>query len=65
MEDIDLKIYTTDGKTQHLSTEEDVNVKLSNIIGSKFISYRKLWERANKMEVVTDFPLFLHLDNLL
>ena len=62
MSEIDLKSYTTDGKTKHLSSEEDVNVKLSKIIGSKFSEYRKLWDKANEMKVVTDFPLFLHLD---
>ena len=31
MEELDLKNYSTDGKTQHLSTEEDVNTKLSKI----------------------------------
>ena len=44
MEDIDLKNYTTDGKTQHLSSEEDINTKLINIIGKKFADYRKLWD---------------------
>ena len=62
MEDIDLKNYTTDGKTQHLSSEEDINTKLINIIGKKFADYRKLWDQANDMDIVTDFPLFLHLD---
>ncbi len=62
MDEIDLKSYTTDGKTQHLSTEEDINTKLSKIIGEKFINYRKLWDQANEMKIVTDFPLFLHLD---
>lgn len=62
MEDIDLKNYSTDGKTQHLSTEEDINTKLSKILGKKFIDYRKQWDEANEMKIVTDFPLFLHLD---
>ena len=41
MEELDLKNYSTDGKTQHLSTEEDVNTKLSKIIGEKFINYKQ------------------------
>ena len=45
-----------------MSTEEDINTKLSKIIGEKFINYRKLWNEANEMKVVTEFPLFLHLD---
>ena len=32
MDEIDLKSYTTDGKTQHLSTEEDINTKLSKLL---------------------------------
>ena len=54
--------YTTDGKVQHLSTDQDINAKLTEIIGKKFSDYRKVWDRANNFEIVTDFPLFLHLD---
>jgi len=57
-----LKEYTTDGKVVHHSVEEDINEKLSNIIGEKFNEYRKQWDSANKFELTTDFPLFLHLD---
>ena len=56
------KTYTTDGKVLLLSNGEDINVKLGKIIGPKFVKYRETWDRANKMELVTDFPLFLHLD---
>ena len=56
------KIYTTDGKVKHLTTDHDVNEKLAQIIGKKFSDYRKEWDRANNLEVVTDFPLFLQLD---
>ena len=55
-------LYSTDGKVKHLSTEEDINVKIGKIIGEKFINYRKTWDAANRFEIVTDFPLFLHLD---
>ena len=54
--------YTTDGKVRHLSTDQDINAKLTEIIGKKFSDYRKVWDRANNFEIVTDFPLFLHLD---
>ena len=54
--------YSTDGKVKHLSTEEDINVKLGKIIGEKFVNYRKTWDAANRFEIVTEFPLFLHLD---
>ena len=54
--------YTTDGKVRLYSTEEDINIKLGKIIGKKFVEYRRQWDLANKMELVSDFPLFLHLD---
>ena len=57
-----IKEYSTDGKVRHFSTEDDINIKLGKIIGQKFIDYRKVWDAANRMEIVTDFPLFLHLD---
>ncbi len=57
-----MKSYTTDGKVVHLSEKEQVNDKLSRIIGSKFKQYRDLWDKVNNFEVVTDFPLFLQLD---
>ena len=56
------KEYSTDGKVRHLTTEDDINVKLGKIIGKKFNDYRKTWDAANNFEIVTDFPLFLHLD---
>jgi radical SAM protein with 4Fe4S-binding SPASM domain len=54
--------YTTDGKVQHFSKNQEVNAKLAEIIGEKFIAYRKRWDAANRFELETDFPLFLHLD---
>ena len=57
-----LKEYTTDGKVRHFATEEDINVKLGKIIGPKFVQYRELWDKVEKEQLVTDFPLFLHLD---
>jgi radical SAM protein with 4Fe4S-binding SPASM domain len=57
-----VKGYSTDGKVTHFTTEEDINIKLGKIIGKKFIEYRKIWDAANRLEIVTDFPLFLHLD---
>jgi len=54
--------YSTDGKVVHLSTEEDINKKLSKIIGQKFIDYRKKWDAVNNFELITDFPLFLHIE---
>ena len=57
-----IKEYSTDGKVTHFTTEEDINDKLGKIIGKKFVDYRKIWDAANNFEIVTNFPLFLHLD---
>ena len=57
-----MKSYTTDGKVRHLSRDQDVNAKLAKAIGEKFINYRKIWDAANRFEVETEFPLFLHFD---
>ena len=54
--------YTTDGKVRHYASEEDINIKLAKILGKKFSDYRNLWDKANRMEIVTPFPLFLQLD---
>ncbi|MCR8539427.1 MAG: radical SAM protein [Prochlorococcus marinus CUG1439] len=56
------KVYTTDGKVAHYSKEQDINNKLSKILGKKFIDYRKTWDAANRFEILTEFPLFLHFD---
>lgn len=55
-------LYTTDSKVQHYSKDEEINAKLSKIIGEKFIRYRQVWDAANRFELVTEFPLFLQLD---
>ncbi len=54
--------YTTDGKVQHFSKNQEVNAKLADVIGEKFLAYRRSWDAANRFELETDFPLFLHLD---
>ena len=56
------KEYSTDGKVRHLSQEDDINVKIGKILGQKFIDYRKQWDDANNMKIITEFPLFLQLD---
>ncbi len=56
------KIYTTDGKVQHLTSEENINDKLSKIIGKKFDDYRIKWDQANNFKLITDFPLFLQIE---
>ena len=57
-----VKEYSTDGKVRHLSTEKDINIKLGEIIGKKFVDYRKIWDAATRFEIVTEFPLFLQID---
>ena len=58
----EFKAYSTDGKVTHLTNEDDINDKLGKIIGQKFIDYRKKWDAVNRMETITDFPMFLQLD---
>ena len=36
-----IKEYSTDGKVRHFSTEKDINIKLGEIIGKKFVEYRR------------------------
>lgn len=55
-------LYTTDNKVKHFSKDEEINTKLGKIIGKKFIEYRKIWDAVNRLELTTEFPLFLHLD---
>ena len=57
-----IRSYTTDGKVVHYSLEEDLNYRLGQIIGQKFLDYRKIWDSANRFEIITEFPLFLHFD---
>lgn len=55
------KIYTTDNKVIHLSSDQDINQKLGNIIGKKFVDYRKKWDLVHEKFLETDFPLFLQI----
>jgi MoaA/NifB/PqqE/SkfB family radical SAM enzyme len=57
-----LKEYTTDNRVVHKSKDLDIVEKIGNVLGKKFWDYRKKWDMVNKLELVTDFPLFLHLD---
>ena len=56
------ELYTTDEQVRWYSTEEEINSKLSSIIGKKFEVYREKWESANNFELKTDFPLFLQVE---
>ncbi len=54
--------YTTDGKVKHIGTEKDINIKLSEILGEKFIRYRKKWNEVHENLSETDFPMFLQIE---
>ena len=56
------KLYTTDDKVRWFTSEEDVNIRLGQIIGEKFQNYRKKWDAVNRFELETDFPIFLQLE---
>ena len=56
------KMYATDSKVRWFASEGDINSKLASIIGKKFEDYREKWNAANRFELETDFPLFLHLE---
>ncbi len=55
-------LYSTDNKVKHFSKDEEINVKLGDLIGKKFTEYRKVWDAANRFKLTTEFPLFLQLD---
>ena len=54
--------YTTDNKVTMHSIEDDVNERLTSILGDKFIDYRKKWDAVNKFELETEFPLYLQIE---
>ena len=56
------EMYATDSKVRWFASEGDINSKLASIIGKKFEDYREKWNAANRFELETDFPLFLHLE---
>lgn len=55
-------VYTTDNKVTWYSKEEDVNEKLANLLGERFVDYRKKWDAVNRFELETDFPLYLQVE---
>jgi len=54
--------YSTDSKVTWYTSENDINQKLSNILGEKFVEYRRKWDLVNKFELQTDFPLYLEVE---
>ena len=62
MEKNKLATYTTDNRVVHKSKDQDINKILGKIIGTKFVEYRKKWDAVNRLDLITEFPMFLHLD---
>ena len=54
--------YTTDGKVRHLSMDEPIDRQLTKLLGPRFAAYRERWDAANRFELETTFPLFLHIE---
>lgn len=46
------------------SKHNEVNKYLQNIIGRKFLEYRKRWSQASNIKKIYDFPLFLVFETL-
>lgn len=44
------------------SRHGDINDYLGGVIGEKFLRYRADWKKAQAMELVTDFPLYLTIE---
>jgi radical SAM protein with 4Fe4S-binding SPASM domain len=44
-------------------TEADAVEELKQLGGPKFLAYRELWDRVNRFELETEFPLFLHIES--
>lgn len=57
MQEKDL-IYT-EIKSQDFTKHGDANEYLGNILGERFREYRRRWNKAERLEEVYDFPLFL------
>jgi radical SAM protein with 4Fe4S-binding SPASM domain len=43
-------------------TEADIVEQLKEIQGPAFVEYRKKWEKVNRFELETEFPMFLHIE---
>lgn len=46
------------------SRHDEVNKYLQNIIGRKFLEYRRRWNQASNIKKIYDFPLFLVFETL-
>lgn len=55
-------VYSTDSKVKLYSSEEDIMKKLEDVLGDKFVEYRKQWDLASKFELETEFPLYMQLE---
>ena len=50
---------------QDRSRHGDINEYLAEIIGEPFREYRRQWEKAHRLEIETEFPLYLSLETQL
>lgn len=45
-----------------VKTEADIVAQLCEIKGPAFKAYREKWDKVNRFELETDFPMFLHIE---
>ena len=50
-------------RVQSFSLQKPIDEKLGEIIGEKWVEYRKQWKRVSSTELETDFPLFVLFEN--
>lgn len=48
--------------TAKVRTEADIVEDLKELGGAGFQAYRQLWDKVNRFELETEFPLFLHIE---
>ena len=51
------------GMTNKYRTEADAVEELKQLFGQEFSAYREKWDRVNRFELETEFPLFLHIES--
>ena len=54
--------YTTNQNRVRALAKGDINAYLAAVVGPRFAEYRQEWDRANEEREVTDFPLYLVLE---
>lgn len=54
--------YSTNNNRVRAVSEKDINKYLSEIVGEKFFKYRQKWDEVHHHRMVSDFPLYLLLE---